>query len=394
MRAWRLVQVFFLALSGTLPVAAQQQSAPELFPVGRDGKVGYIDCTGRIATPLDYDGAKDFHEGFAAVNVGGKWGFVDTAGKLVVEPQFTETAGFFSQGLAAVKVGEKWGYADSSGRLVIEPQFESAGQFSDGIAPVERGGKYGYIGKAGQIIMPAEFDSAQPFSGGLGIVKRAGKYGYVSKDGQLVTPIEFESAEGFSEGLALVKVDEKYGFLDARGQLVIPTQFFFADLGGFSEGLAEVITVNYELHYIDKLGKTVLNFGDGWRRNSLTPFTRISVLAGLPRFSEGLATVPKGDLWGFIDRSGKFVIEPRYASAQYFMNGLAAVSVWKKKGRDNTSIWGYVNKTGQMVIPSQFESAGWFRGCLADVEMGDKTGYVDRSGKIVWAAPKPPKPKH
>ena len=394
MRARRLVQVFFLALSSTLPVAAQQRSAPELFPVARDGKHGYIDCTGRITIPLQYDEAKDFHDGLAAVNVGGKWGFLDTTGKLVVEPQFAETLGVFSEGLAAVSVGEKWGFVDRSGKLVIEPQFDWAWQFTDGLAPIKGGGKYGYLGKDGQIVIPTEFDSAAPFSGGLGIVKRAGKYGYISKVGQLVTPIEFEYAGRFSEGLALVQVNEKYGFLDPHGQLVIPPQFFFADLGGFSEGLVEVIFLNYELHYIDKAGKTVLNFGDDWRRNSLNPVTRFSVLMGEPRFSEGLATLPKGDLWGFIDHSGKFVIDPRYASTQYFTNGLAAVSVWKKKGRDRTNIWGYVNKTGKMVIPSQFESAGWFRGCLADVQMGDKTGYVDRSGKIVWSAPEPPKPKH
>ena len=268
MRSWRLAQVLFLALSGTVSVAAQQQSAPELFPVARDGKHGYIDCTGRIVIPLDYDGAKDFHEGFAAVNAGGKWGFLDPDGKRVVEPQFAEILGFFSEGVAAVRVGEKWGYADRSGKLVIEPRFDWAWQFSGGISPVEREGKYGYIGKDGQIVIPTEFDSAEPFSGDLGVVKRAGKYGYISKDGKLVTPIEFEHAWRFSEGLALVQVDEKYGFLDVHGQLVIPTQFFFADLGGFSEGLAEVITVNYELHYIDKSGKTVLNFGDDWRRNS------------------------------------------------------------------------------------------------------------------------------
>lgn len=278
--------------------------------------------------------------------------------------------------------------------MVIEPRFEAAGQFSDGLAPIKGEGKYGYVGKDGQIVIPTEFDSAAPFSGGLGIVKRAGKYGYISKDGQLVTPVEFEFAGPFSEGLALVQVDEKYGFLDPHGKLVIPTQFFFADLGGFSEGLAEVIFLNYELHYIDKSGKTVLNFGDNWRRNSLNPLTRITLLMGETRFSEGLAAVPKGDLWGFVDHSGKFVIGPRYASTQSFMNGLAAVSVWKKKGRDYTNTWGYVDKSGKMVIPPQFHSAGWFRGCLADVQMEDKAGYVDRSGKIVWFAPEAPKPKH
>jgi WG containing repeat len=97
---------------------------------------------------------------------------------------------------------------------------------------------------------------------------------------------------------------------------------------------------------------------------------------------------------GYIDHSGNFVISPQYVSTQYFSDGLAAVCVIKKKGHDSVGTWGYVDKTGKMVIPAQFESAGWFKGCLADVETEDKNAYLNRSGKIVWSAPKSPKLKH
>jgi hypothetical protein len=42
-------------------------------------------------------------------------------------------------------------------------------------------------------------------------------------------------------------------------------------------------------------------------------------------FSEGLATVELGNKWGFINRSGKMVINPQFDFADSFSEGLAKV---------------------------------------------------------------------
>jgi hypothetical protein len=36
-----------------------------------------------------------------------------------------------------VKVGERWGFIDKAGRTVVEPRFDGARPFSDGMAMVE-----------------------------------------------------------------------------------------------------------------------------------------------------------------------------------------------------------------------------------------------------------------
>jgi len=54
----------------------------------------------------------------------GKWGYIDTTGKVVIQPQFVK-ARFFREGLAAVMVGIKWGYIDTTGKIVIQPQFDT-----------------------------------------------------------------------------------------------------------------------------------------------------------------------------------------------------------------------------------------------------------------------------
>ncbi len=71
-----------------------------------------------------------------AVQIGKMWGFVNTDGETVIEPEYEE-AKSFSNGIAAVKHDGKWGFIDLDGNLVITYQFSDSGYFnSDGICPV------------------------------------------------------------------------------------------------------------------------------------------------------------------------------------------------------------------------------------------------------------------
>jgi hypothetical protein len=40
--------------------------------------------------------------------------------------------------------------------------------------------------------------------------------------------------------------------------------------------------------------------------------------------------------------------------------------------------------TGKMVIPPQYDDYGGFSEGLARVKVGDKKGYIDKTGKYVW----------
>jgi len=62
---------------------------------------------------------------------------------MVIEPQFQQ-ANEFSEGLAAVcvgacvfsKSGGKWGYIDTTGKFVVNPQLDSVEPFRSGVARV------------------------------------------------------------------------------------------------------------------------------------------------------------------------------------------------------------------------------------------------------------------
>ena len=103
---------------------------------------------GQTAFKDQYEDALSFKGGYAAVCQGGLWGFINTKGVMVIEPEFASLQSF-SGGLAAAKhpTADLWGYIDTSGKYVIQPVYEEAQPFSDGYAVVKQNGSYYIINK-------------------------------------------------------------------------------------------------------------------------------------------------------------------------------------------------------------------------------------------------------
>ncbi|NJL60234.1 MAG: WG repeat-containing protein [Desulfobacteraceae bacterium] len=89
------------------------------------------------------------------------------------------------------------------------------------------------------------------------------------------------------------------------------------------------------------------------------------------------------DFCGYINKNGEVVIKPEYYSADYFSEGLAAVSVFSDF---ETNRAGYINQSGEFVIPANYETTTEFKNGLAEVsrELDNRCLYIDKTGKIVW----------
>lgn len=65
---------------------------------------------------------------------GGRWGFVDMQGHMVIAPVY-DSVMTFSQGLAAAHQDGKWGFIDPQGRWRVEPRYDDVTSFDpDGVA--------------------------------------------------------------------------------------------------------------------------------------------------------------------------------------------------------------------------------------------------------------------
>jgi hypothetical protein len=134
----------------------------------RLAQVTWIDNSGRqIHKPISVRSARSFSDGLAAVVPdsamrlhGGcaKGGYIDANGNWAIQPRFDGVSDF-SEGLAAVNVGAqcgmggKWGYINKAGAVVIAPRFLFAGHFHNGRAcAMEEAHKDAVIDKTGTVV--------------------------------------------------------------------------------------------------------------------------------------------------------------------------------------------------------------------------------------------------
>ena len=298
----------FIDESGKLSITARfdevRDFIDDLVPVRIGRNWGYIDTSGRMVIEPHFQSAGEFHQGLARIHLwskvactsgeftsddaplyafhlleddksdlvscfpqGGKFGYIDKTGKVVIAPQFF-VAQDFAEGLAAVRVEEtsdsKYGYIDRTGHMVIAPRFHQAGSFSEGLAAVETSARvvgnqvvdiaWGFIDKAGVLEIPDTYNFAGNFSEGLArvAIKLGVSVGYIDRDGKMIIPARFTQAWDFSDGLAAVCSDECF-YIERSGAAVLKN---FHAWWPFSDGLA-VIGLQDPQVYIDKRGRVI-----------------------------------------------------------------------------------------------------------------------------------------
>lgn len=334
-------------------------------------KYGFLDREGHVAIPAKHDDAWFFSEGMVAVKLGERWGFLDKTGKEVIPFRYADAEPFFD-GLAGVHIGGsvrgrfdsdgetiryvmdggRGGYIDRAGRVVIEPDFDWTDGFVGGFAKVNVGGtlgedgnvwggKWGLIDKTGALAVNPVYDSVGNFEEGLAPVQAGQMWGYIDTTGKQVIQPRFADGCHFSEGLAAVSEGNRlYGYIDRHGNYVVQPRF--AAAGDFVEGLAPASTDGTAFGFIDRSGSWVV-----------TP-----AFSGVQHYSGGVALVYLSDASGvvakrhghqckylpwrpflkttkeFVDKHGKLIVRQLYEDARNFEDGMAAVKI---KGK-----WGYL----------------------------------------------------
>lgn len=116
----------------------------------------------------------------------------------------------------------KYGYINSKGKWVIEPQFQFAWDFIDGLGrvyiPPRIGGRYGFIKADGSFLVAPILESSRAFKEGFAAVKINNKWTFLKQDGTFLVEPTFDKIWDFHDGMALVKHDGNYDFILPNGQ--------------------------------------------------------------------------------------------------------------------------------------------------------------------------------
>lgn len=290
-----------------------------------------------------------------------KWGFIDTTGKWILQPQF-DFCEPYSQGMALIENNDLFGFVDLFGKIIVEPIYEEADNFNEGVAIVFDGEFYGAINRFGKIKIPFEYDDIGEFVDGIAYALKNGSFGYIDLNGNVVVPFVYQQAFTINNNRALVKQYGKYGIINKANKIILPFSFDWIE-PNFTD---TVIKVKAE----DKFGIIAFS-GD-----TLLPleYDKIGQIDNDP-----ILVIDRGKV-GYFSRSGVWVIPPKYESDPFvldwgeFYKGLARIRI---KGK-----MGVIDATDTRRVPAIFENMGHFQGVLFPIKKRGKWGYSDHDIKL------------
>jgi hypothetical protein len=347
-----------------------------------------------------------------SIQVGGKTGFIDTNGRIVIQPQY-DYACQFSENFALVSKNNKYGFIDTNGKIVIDLKFDMANRFCNGYATAIKKDQWGLIDKNGVFILKPKYECVSFGNENHVGVKQNNKWGFYSiEDKTFITDFKFDEVGEFRNDRAWVRINDLYGFINKKGQLVIEPKFIHVDFGGFYFGLAAVRDEKtHKYGFIDTTGAVAIDFQfnnvDQFRENKAyvqesydskgyfinTNGQKIfdKTFDSAWGFSEGVCGVKVGEKYGIIDSLGNWIVEPRFDWLQvYFNKGwIAFYNII-----NGQPLWGIINLKGEVIFDAQFfmviENDGdcplpeiYTGNCINS--LGDcSKGYVNLNGKVIW----------
>ncbi len=216
--------------------------------------------------------------------------------------------------------GGNAGFVRADGSFLIEPKYPALGMFHEGLACFKNARwQWGYVDESGAEVIPAQFINAGDFKEGRARVKKevsrvqlnehsaqiTNKVGFIDRTGAFVIEPTLDDVEELSDGRGLIKRNGKYGYVDESGQERIAATFDFATTFA--------------------CGRALVCVGDRYA----------------------------GGKWGFIDRNGDWVVEPRYqtASAMYLDHALVV----------EDRLWGVIDTDGRSTLSPKFAHAEWLK---------------------------------
>lgn len=310
------------------------------------GKYGYANINGKIIIPALYTKvAENFSDGLAWIQKGKKYGYVDVMGNSITPIQYMY-AEDFCYGAAKVSLkGKSYSLIDASGSIILEG-CSDCGMLDDNFGFVNNSGSFSFINGLGKVISSQTYNGIGFYKDGVIICRQGRKLGYISNDGQPITPCMFTKADDFTNGVAIVQLSEADAVINKKGEQL--------RVASSSSGK------NTKMGVIDYSGLPITDF----------IYTKIYV----PSDSSICLVSDSETRW--IDYSGNYLFENSYKQGLPFFNGRAAVC--------ENSKFGFINKAGDVVIPLQYNDilVEWVED-FAVVKNEDKWGAVNQFNEYV-----------
>lgn len=296
--------------------------------VKKDGKTGLVNEEGQFIIPTEYNNILIMEEGYKdeyiIVNNEGKYGVISTSSKIILEPKYENVKYLNTKDKFAVSEDGILKLIDNSGKVLLEKGYDNIIQAKGENVIIIKDNKYGVINLKSEQKIPTEYDELKYANSIYYIAKKDNKYGVIDIDNKEIIPFEYMNINYILE-------------LDLAIGDKIETETVVFD-NNWSQKLTGIVSeINKEKGYI----KISINNEYKYYNSKFEEKSNKEIL-----ISNNLFLSKKDNKYGYIDKSGKTVIDYIYDDAtEQNKEGYSAV---KKDG-----LWGSINKIGtEVLVPS------------------------------------------
>lgn len=311
------------------------QKASNLFLVLNDNKLGLLDKNMRWVISMEYDHDIDciecldmsswFCNGYACLQKNGKYGLVDTTGRVIIPFKFDHSFEVDMEhrmlrfGEYAKGVSREW-ITDFDSNIIIGP-YESIGAFQEGLAAIRKDDHTGFVDTKGKVVIPCRYDYAWGFGNGLSYAEIDKRQMLIDKKGNVRytfganLDVDY-SIWGNSVLIVLDKSAYMYGAVDATGRQLVPIRYS----RWYTINDKYLAMVNDDGNHsscdiYDKKGQLVAQF----------PQFRGEEYDDGYEYYSNYFSVAEDSLWGIVDSAFKTVIPLRYKEATYIGHNFVRV---------------------------------------------------------------------
>lgn len=318
------------------------------------------------------------------------WGLLDLNNKVVYKPTFDELRPF-QESYAAVNIKGKWGFIDTNLTTIIEPQYRAAWNFHSGLARIQQiSGSYNYINSSNETLFDEDFLYAHDFINSFATAKIGqdsfiilGANGYksdiVKAQDLSPTPYGYFIAEHFeSEAIYNSEGKDINNIFYDRIRAVDPHAIV-----AVQDGFQALISIEKEI-LIPFDYRRISTYENGWTIASAEQGIDIYKNHNLIRHFDEYIEVRyaghdrfvfmKAGLWGIMDTEFNIITEAIYNQLDNFSQNVAPYS----KGE----LWGYVNINGIELTEPMYGIATPYRDNYARVMFYEGMAVLDKNQKI------------
>lgn len=365
--------------------------------IEKENSCGYIDVKGEMIIPQIYDSySGDFHDGLAKIQLINKIAYINTSGKIAFPLDYNYSAeGDFKNGVALVSKSCKQ-YDDhgvcehylinTKGQNILPKDCIVERSFPEENYTVIRNlktGNKGVVNNQGKIVVPVEFSDVGNYEGPFNWIS-VSKYnkdqyemsGFYDKKGNKITEPIYNICGTYSDETnpkseTFICIErqngEGRGALDKNGKAILPPDFQDVD---FTDGVFKVSKLDRKA----EIGG-IYNPSCGYLNENGSVLIPLQYLS-CSKFNNGLATVLDKNGWKIINKNNETLkkLSNEFEEVTQFSNGFSHVG---KEGKN-----GLINTKGEITVPLIYDYIYHYNDVI-QVKKGDKSGIIDATGKII-----------